>query len=259
MSENLLVIFVFVFGTVIGSFLNVIIYRLPREKSIVFPPSSCPACGYKIKWYENIPIISYVFLKGRCRNCKTKISIRYPFVESITGLFAVFTYLKWGLSVESIFYFVFICLIISIIFIDFDFKIIPDELNLIGFLSGVLFSFFREDFSLLDAILGAVLGAGFLYLVAYLYFKLKGIEGLGLGDVKMLAFVGTYLGWFGSLFTIFFGSVLGAVFGLVFSLLKKKKYEGQLEIPFGPFLGVASLIYIFFGEKIKQFYFGGMG
>ncbi|NPA52779.1 MAG: prepilin peptidase [Aquificae bacterium] len=258
MNETFLLIVIFVFGTMIGSFLNVVIYRLPRGKSVVFPSSHCTSCGYKIKWYENIPVFSYIFLKGRCKNCKTPISMRYPLIEVLTGFSAVAVYLKSGFSIESVFYFIFLCLIISIIFIDIDFRIIPDELNLIGFLTGLTFSLFREDFSILDAVIGSVVGAGFLYVVAYLYLKLRGIEGLGLGDVKMLAFVGTYLGWFGSLFTIFFGSVLGVLLGVGISLLKKKKYEGQLEIPFGPFLGVASVVYLFFGEKIKDFYFGGM-
>ncbi len=259
MNEDFLLIITFIFGSIIGSFLNVVIYRIPREKSIVFPSSSCPSCGYKIKWYENIPVLSFLILKGKCKNCNEPISIRYPLVEILTGISAVLVYIKWNFGLEFIFYFLFICLIISIIFIDIDFRIIPDELNLIGFISGIVFSFIRNDFSILDAVLGAITGAGFLYLVGYLYLKFRGIEGLGLGDVKMLAFVGTYVGWFGSLFTIFFGSVLGVFVGVALSLIRKKKYEGQLEIPFGPFLGIAAVIYLFFGEKIKDFYFGGIG
>ncbi len=257
MNDTLLIPIIFIFGSIIGSFLNVVIYRLPREKSIVYPPSSCPSCRYKIKWYENIPIISYLFLRGKCRQCKAKIPLRYPFVEFITGLGAVFIYIKWGLTLDSLFYFIFLSLIIAIIFIDIDFKIIPDELNLIGFISGIIFSFFRNDFSFVDAVLGSIVGAGFLFLTGYLYMKLRKIEGLGMGDVKMMAFVGAYLGLFGSLFTIFFGSLLGAVVGITLSLLKEGKYQGTLEIPFGPFLGISAIIYMFFGDYIKQIYFGG--
>ncbi len=247
----------FLFGTIIGSFLNVLIYRLPRNKSIVYPPSSCPNCGHRIKWYENIPILSYIFLKGKCSNCGTEISLRYPIVELLTGIFASISYIKWGLSIDAVFSFIFICLIIVIIFIDIDFKIIPDEINLVGFIIGIIYSFFRVDFSFVDALLGSLVGAGLLFSIAYFYLKVKKVEGLGFGDVKMLAFVGTYLGWFGSLFTIFFGSLLGAIVGIGYSLIKSGKYQGKLEIPFGPFLGIASLIYLFFGEEIKRLYFGG--
>ncbi len=256
MMDVYIIVF-FIFGTIIGSFLNVVIYRLPREKSIISPPSSCPECGKKIRWYENIPIISYIFLRGKCSSCGTRISLRYPFVEFLTGIFSSLTYVKWGLSLDTFFCFIFLSLIIAVIFIDIDFKIIPDEINLLGFISGIIYSFFRTDFSILDSIIGAFVGAGFLFLIAYFYLKVKKIEGLGFGDVKLLAFVGTYLGWFGSLFTIFFGSLLGAIVGIGYSLLSKGKYEGKLEIPFGPFLGIAAVIYLFFGEDIRRFYFGG--
>jgi leader peptidase (prepilin peptidase)/N-methyltransferase len=254
--EILYFIGIFIFGTAIGSFLNVVIYRLPREKSIVHPPSSCPNCGYKIKWYENIPVISYLFLKGKCKNCNTSISVRYPLVEFLTGILFSFSYLKYGISIDLIFSFIFLSLIIALSFIDFDFKIIPDEINLIGFISGLIYSFFRTDFSLIDALIGAIIGAGFLWIIAFLYLKLRGIEGLGMGDVKLLAFFGTYLGWFGSLFVIFFGSLIGAIFGITSAYLTKTENKAVYEIPFGPFLSIAAVIYMFFGEYIKKFYFG---
>ena len=246
----------FIFGTVIGSFLNVVIYRLPREKSLISPPSSCPNCGHKIKWYENIPIISYIFLKGKCSKCKYPISPRYPFVEFITGVLYSLTYLKFGISIDLIFSLIFVSLVIALTFIDFDFKIIPDEINLIGFISGIIYSFLRQDFSVVDALIGAVVGAGFLWLIAFLYLKYRGIEGLGMGDVKLLAFFGTYFGWFGSLFIIFFGSLVGAVIGILSAYLSKAEDKSTYEIPFGPFLSLAAVIYLFFGESIKQFYFG---
>ncbi len=257
MDNNLLIaIFIFAFGAIIGSFLNVLIYRLPRDMSIVFPSSHCPKCGHKIRWYENIPIASYVALRGRCSKCKTPISLRYPIVEFLTGISASISYLKWGLTIDFAFNFVFLALVIAISFIDLDFKIIPDELNLIGFLSGLIYAGIRVDFSVIDALLGSFVGAGFLFAIAYLYLKFRGIEGLGMGDVKLLAFLGTYLGWFGSLFVIFFGSLLGVIAGLTLAYLNKSEDKAKFEIPFGPYLSIAGVIYLFFGDIIKSWYFG---
>ena len=257
--ETALYIAFFIFGTIIGSFLNVLIYRLPRGRSIVKPAFSfCPECGKNIKWYDNIPVISYLILKGKCRNCGAKISLRYFVVELITGIASVLSYMKTGLSVEYIFIFIFLSLMIAITFIDIDFKIIPDELNLSGFLTGIVYTFFREDFTLLDGLLGAVTGAGFLWAIAYLYMRFRGIEGLGMGDVKMMAFVGMYVGWFGALFTIFVGSFLGALVGGLSAYLLKAEDKGRFEIPFGPFLAFAAVVYIFFGDVVKDWYLGGM-
>jgi len=139
MMDVYIIVF-FIFGTIIGSFLNVVIYRLPREKSIISPSSSCPKCDKKIRWYENIPIISYIFLRGKCSSCGAKISFRYPFVEFLTGVFSSLAYIKWGLTFDTLFCFIFLSLIIAVIFIDIDFKIIPDEINLLGFVSGVIYS-----------------------------------------------------------------------------------------------------------------------
>ncbi|WP_457627726.1 prepilin peptidase [Persephonella sp.] len=250
----------FVFGAIIGSFLNVLIYRLPRGKSPLKPAFSfCPSCGSPIKWYDNIPLLSYLILRGKCRNCGGKIGFRYFFVELLTGVASVVSYLKTGLSYEYIFVFGFLAIIIAITFIDVDFKIIPDQLNLAGFVLGVIYTFIRDDFTILDGIIGAVVGAGFLWGIAYIYLKTRGIEGLGMGDVKMMAFVGMYLGWFGALFTIFFGSLIGAVVGIVAAYLSRSEDKGRFEIPFGPFLALAAVIYMFFGDTIKGWYFGGMG
>ena len=245
-----------ILGCIVGSFLNVVIYRFPRGKSVVRPRSYSVSCGHQIRWYENIPIVSYILLKGKCSSCGEKISLRYPFVEFLTGLAAVAAYLKWGLTVDFIFNFLFLAILIAITFIDIDFKIIPDELNLIGFILGIIYSFFRPDYTVIDALLGATVGAGFLFLIGYLYFKIKDIEGLGFGDVKLMASVGTYLGWFGSLFTIFFGSLVGAVVGITVAYLKREKDKGKYEIPFGPFLALGAVVYLFFGDKIREWYFG---
>ena len=247
----------FIFGTIIGSFINVVIYRLPRKGSILRPAFSfCPNCGTTIKWYDNIPIVSYFLLKGRCRVCKNPISKRYPFVEFITGIASVLSLWEAGLSIDYLFIFLFLAILIAITFIDLDFKIIPDELNLTGFILGLIYSFFRKDFTPVDAILGATVGAGILWLIAYSYEKFRGIEGLGFGDVKMMAFVGTYVGWFGSLFTIFFGSLIGAVVGISLAYLNKTEDKGRFEIPFGPFLALGAFVYIFWGDIIKNWYLG---
>ncbi|NPA57816.1 MAG: prepilin peptidase [Aquificae bacterium] len=259
MEDFFLPLAFFIFGTIIGSFLNVLIYRLPRDKSPLKPAFSfCPSCGSQVKWYDNIPVISYIVLKGKCRNCGSSIGIRYPLVELLTGVASVLAYLKTGLSIDYIFVFGFLAVMIAITFIDLEFRIIPDVLNLAGFLMGAVYTFFREDFTLLDGIIGAVVGAGLLWGIAYLYLKFRGIEGLGMGDVKMMAFVGMYLGWFGALFTIFVGSLLGAVVGVAAVYLSRSEEKGRFEIPFGPFLAFASVIYLFFGEQIKNWYLGGM-
>ena len=256
---NILIILgVFIFGLIIGSFLNVVIYRLPRRKSIVYPPSECPSCNTKIKFYDNIPVISYLILGGKCRTCKTKIPIRYPIIELLTGISAVLVYLKWGLSIDFAFMFLYIALMIALSVIDLDFKIIPDEINFVGAVSGFIYAFFRQDLSVLDALLGAIVGSGLLFLVGYLYLKFRKIEGLGLGDVKLMIFIGTYVGWFGALFTIFIGSLLGAVVGILYTSIFKVGDKRSFQLPFGPFLAFASIIYIFFGEAIKSWYLGGM-
>ena len=257
MIDFFFIVFAFAFGAVIGSFLNVVIYRLPRNKSLISPPSHCPKCGHQIRWYENIPIISYLFLRGKCSQCKTRISSRYPFVEFLTGIASVGSFLKFGISMDYFFIFLFLSLMIALSFIDFDLQIIPDEINLIGFVSGIIYAYFRTDFTVLDSIIGAVVGAGFLFLVGYLYFKFRKIEGLGFGDVKLMAFVGSYTGWFGALFTIFAGSLFGAIIGITYSFLKKEENKGTFQIPFGPFLATAAVIYIFYGEQIRKWYLGG--
>lgn len=261
MAEILKVFAVFLFGLSVGSFLNVVIYRMPRQISIVYPPSTCPVCKNRIRWYDNIPVVSYILLRGKCRFCGNKIGIKYPLVEILTGLSAIAVYLKFGFDLDFLFYFYFVASMIALSFIDLEFKIIPDQINFSGLFVGLIFSVVNSIKTqslemIVYAFVGAAVGAGFLYLVAFLYLKYRGIEGLGMGDVKLMAFIGAYTGWFGALFTIFFGSLVGAIVGIsVIKLLKKDYYY---EIPFGPFLAAGGLVYLFFGEYIKQFYFGGV-
>ena len=259
--EIIKIIAIFIFGASIGSFLNVVIYRLPRDMSIVYPPSTCPVCKNRIKWYDNIPIVSYLILKGKCRFCAAKISARYPLVEFITGLMAVSTYLKFGFGIDFVFMFYFVACMIALTFIDLDFKIIPDEINFSGLFMGFIYAGYKAysvgDLQpLIQALIGALVGAGFLYALALFYLKVRNIEALGFGDVKLLAFIGSYVGWFGALFTIFFGSLLGLLGSFFFMKMYKTEDLFKLEIPFGPFLAIAGIIYLFFGEWIYKFYFG---
>lgn len=261
MAEILKIFAVFLLGLSVGSFLNVVIYRMPRDISVVYPPSTCPECKNRIKWFDNIPVISYLLLGGRCRFCGSKISLKYPAVEVLTGISAVLLYLKFGFDLEFLFYFYFVASMIALSFIDLEFKIIPDQINFGGLFVGLVFAVvnsikYQTIEPAVSAVIGAAVGAGFLYLVAYLYLKYRGIEGLGMGDVKLMAFIGAYTGWFGSMFTIFFGSLTGAVAGIAVINLLKKDYH--YEIPFGPFLAMGGMIYLFFGEYIRQFYLGGV-
>jgi leader peptidase (prepilin peptidase)/N-methyltransferase len=256
-EEIFSLIFAFIFGTIIGSFLNVLIYRLPRGKSPLKPLFSfCPNCGNQIKWYDNIPIISYILLKGKCRYCEAPISLKYPIVETLTGFASVLTYLKVGFSIDYIFLFFFFCAMITLSFIDFEFKIIPDEINYTGFIVGIIYSFFRTDgFTPLDAFVGAFVGAGFLLIIKFIYEKFKGIEALGWGDIKLLLFIGSFTGWFGALFTVFVGSVLATLISLLDLYLSKKNEDFKTyELAFGPYLAIAGSIYVLIGEVINKLY-----
>jgi len=239
----------FTFGAIVGSFLNVCIYRLPREKSILRPPSSCPSCEKPIKFYDNIPIISYLLLKGKCRQCGTHISIRYPIVEFITALLFFVLYKKTGLSFELFVYILFVSLLIAISFIDFDFKIIPDVLSIGGLIAGFLLSFFRKPFFLYqDSLYGILLGGGILFAIAYGYQLLRKREGMGGGDIKLLGMIGAFCGIKGVIFSLMAGSLLGTAVGIPMMLIKGE--DAKYAIPFGPFLSLGALIFLFFGDAI---------
>jgi len=256
-DEIISILVAFIFGTIIGSFLNVLIYRLPRGKSPLKPIFSfCPSCEKKIEWYDNIPIISYIILKGKCRHCGAKISIQYPLVEFLTGFASVLAYLKVGFSVDYLFLLFFFSAMITLSFIDFEFKIIPDEINYTGFAVGLIYSFVRSDnFTPLDAIIGAMFGAGFLLIIKILYEKYKGIEALGWGDIKLLLFIGSFTGWFGALFTIFVGSLLATLISLLDLYLNKKNEDFKnYELAFGPYLAIAGSIYMLMGDVIIKYY-----
>ena len=246
-------IFVFIFGACIGSFLNVCIYRIPENNSIVTPGSFCPVCKQSIPFYCNIPILSYVFLKGRCKFCHNPISIRYPFIETLTGIFAVLLFYKFGIGLTMVYWFVFISVLITISFIDIDHQIIPDIISLPGILIFASSFYFLPEMTIKDTILGIFAGGGSLYAVAFLYFLIKKQEGMGGGDIKLLAMIGAATGIKGVFFIIFAGSLLGTFFGILI-MVYTRIADSKLKIPFGPFLAMGAILYIFFGEQLIQWY-----
>jgi leader peptidase (prepilin peptidase)/N-methyltransferase len=233
---------IFLFGLTFGSFLNVVIYRVPREQSIVFPSSACPTCQKEIKAYDNIPVLSWLRLGGRCRNCREPINPRYPAVELIVATLFLSCYWRFGLSLLTLKYCIFSFLITGLIFIDAEHKLLPDVLTLPGLAAGLVFSWFVPVYDLLaellpsyfhpgrghvlnwhllslgDAALGAMVGAAFIFGVGFIYLHARGVEGMGLGDVKLMAMVGAFLGMRLTVFTIFAASLLGTGFGIMLML-----------------------------------------
>ncbi|HAR96546.1 MAG TPA: prepilin peptidase [Deltaproteobacteria bacterium] len=257
MTGVLPTILVFIFGVIIGSFLNVCIYRLPRNLSIVRPPSSCPSCGEPIHGYDNIPILSYLLLKGRCRDCGGAISIRYLAIEFMTGVFFVMLLWLFGLSIELAIYMLFVSLLIVISFIDLEFTIIPDILSVGGLVAGLAISFFRPDFGIIDAILGVLLGGGVLWAIAFFYELLRKREGMGGGDIKLLGMIGAFCGIQGVIFTLIAGSFMGALVGIPLTF---KKQEGMTyALPFGPFLSFGAFVYIIAGDPLVRALNGFLG
>jgi leader peptidase (prepilin peptidase)/N-methyltransferase len=270
-SENsaLLYIFAFIFGSVVGSFLNVCIYRLPREESIVFPASHCPSCGKGIRFYHNIPIFGYLALGGKCADCGSHISPLYPLVEALAGFMAVAVLAKFGLTLDAAFYLALIYALIVITFIDLQHMIIPNVITIPGILVGLVFGALSTDWAasralmervgysldgflvllnevpFLDSVFGLLIGGGVLFLIAFLYVALRKREGMGMGDVKLLAMLGAFLGWEGVVFIMLVSSLIGTAAGLI--LIFRKKENLRYAIPFGPFLSLAAVIYIFTG------------
>jgi leader peptidase (prepilin peptidase)/N-methyltransferase len=246
----LIPIIVFVFGAVIGSFLNVCIYRIPRSKSIVKPNSFCPNCEKPIKFYDNIPIVSYILLGGKCRHCGAKISMRYPFVELMTAVIFLMCYHRWGLSYESFIQMFFVSLLIVISVIDYDFQIIPDILSIGGLVLGLLIAIVRPGFQFMDAFYGVLIGGGVLFVIAYGYQLIMKREGMGGGDIKLLAMIGAFTGLKGVIFSLIGGSIIGTLVGIPLMLIKKE--NTKYAIPFGPFLSLAAFLYLFIGTNIAQ-------
>jgi leader peptidase (prepilin peptidase)/N-methyltransferase len=246
-------IFIFIFGLCIGSFLNVCIYRLPESKSIVHPRSMCPKCETLIASYDNIPILSYIVLGGKCRHCKAPISLRYPVIEFLSGMFAVGVALKYGITFEALIYYIFIAALLVITFSDIDHQIIPDVITLPGIPIFFVAGFALSQITVVQSLLGILVGGGSLFLVAWLYHLVTKKEGMGGGDIKLLAMMGAVIGWQGVLFTIFVASAVGTISGLL--LMLKAGKSMKLAIPFGPFLALGGTAYILFGPQLIAWYF----
>ncbi len=256
----LLPVFSFIFGALVGSFLNVVILRLPSPgDSIVFPASHCPKCKTAIHWYDNFPILSFFLLRGRCRSCKEAISWQYPLVELCMALLSTAIFYRFFLpflfnvnssQLVAVFlgYFIFCAALLAVFFIDLHHQIIPDVISLPGIVLGFAFSFVNPLVPWTDSAIGLLVGGGSLYAVALGYYLIAKKEGMGGGDIKLLAMIGAFLGWQSLPFVIFCSSLLGSIIGIG-AMIKQKK-GGKTIIPYGPFLAVAGLLYLFFQEEI---------
>ncbi|TAN59749.1 prepilin peptidase [bacterium] len=252
MTGNIILIVPFIFGAVVGSFLNVCIHRIPLGISVVSPPSRCPECKRHVPFYLNVPIISYFIIGGKCAFCRAPLSIKYPVVEALTGFFLAALFAKFGPGAELFVYFTFVSALIVITFIDLDLQIIPDVISLPGIVIGFVASFFLPWPGAVNSAIGIIGGGGVLLLVALVYLKLTGTDGMGGGDVKLLAMIGAFLGWKGALLTLFAGSLIGALAGGVVILTSGK--SSKHPIPFGPFLAAGALIHLFFGDALIRWY-----
>lgn len=281
MYEKLIFIFScasFCFGAVIASFLNVVIYRVPIGGSIVTPPSHCPKCNSSIKWWQNIPVLSYLFLRGKCANCKERISLRYPFVEFLGGVLFLASFMhivpSYGFTIYSLLmlalYWIWISLMIVGTFIDFDYKLLPDFVTVGGMILGIIYSLamiFSSKFvlstsyfaPLLVSLLGLVVGFGLLWIIRFIGSKAFKREAMGMGDVFLMGAIGAIFGPIAVLFTIVFSSFLGAFFGLIGVIAGSKRLGSFAEIPFGPYICGACLLWMFKGPEICSWYLSLIG
>lgn len=243
----------FILGSIIGSFLNVCIYRIPAGLSVVSPRSRCPYCEAPISWYQNVPIFSYLALRGRCATCGIKISPRYALVEMFTGLLFSLVLWSFGLSPATLIYWVFCAGLVVITFIDLDHQIIPDVISLPGILVGFVGSFFVPWLGWFDSLLGVLLGGGLLLTIAWGYMFLTKREGMGGGDIKLLAMIGAFMGWKAIFPVIFISSMVGTLVGVPLMLFKRG--DVRLAIPFGPFLSLGALVFLLWGPLLVRWYF----
>ncbi|HWP23047.1 MAG TPA: A24 family peptidase [Candidatus Binatia bacterium] len=252
----------FIFGSIIGSFLNVCISRIPNGESVISPPSHCPKCRAAISFYDNVPLISYWILRGRCRACGERISPRYLIVELLTAGLALALFDRFGFGFAFFVNLIFVGALVVISFIDLDVRIVPDVISLPGIALGLVLSvvgyfLVRSEPNMLptplSSLLGVLTGGGFLLLTAWIYEKFTGVEGMGGGDIKLLAMIGAFQGWPSIPLTLFFASLVGSIVGI--ALMLATGAGRRLALPFAPFLCSGALIFVLFGEQIIQFYF----
>ncbi len=235
-----------------GSFLNVVILRVPLRQSIVSPGSRCPKCHQPIRFYDNIPILSYMILWGRCRDCATYVSWRYPLIEFISGCLSLGLYCKFGFSPLYLIFFAFCASMLVVFWIDLDHMIIPNSISLSGLIIGLIASIFEiiPGITWKMSLIGALFGALVLYIPATVYEKIRGVEGLGGGDIKLLAMIGAFCGPYGVLFVLLVSSLIGSLAGIVHILFRGGSSTSQ--IPYGPFLASAAIFYVFVGQPLIQ-------
>jgi leader peptidase (prepilin peptidase)/N-methyltransferase len=238
-------------GLAVGSFLNVCIHRIPRSQSLVRPPSRCPACEYQLRWFDNIPVASYAAILGRCRKCRTRISIRYPLVELATMALFVVHGEVFGWSALLVPRLLFVCAMVVLFAIDLEHHLLPNVITLPGIAIGLISSTVLPP-GLVDALLGVALGGGVLWLIGEAYYRFSGYEGMGGGDVKMLAMIGAFLGWKLVLITLVLSSVAGSLIGLFVILIKRGGLKYAL--PYGTFLALGALTASLAGERIVNWY-----
>ena len=248
------IILIFVLGLIVGSFSNVCIYRIPKNKSVIYPASHCPKCHTTIKPVDNIPVVSYVLLKGRCRNCKKKISIQYPIVELLTGIIYLITYLIYGLTMQYLVYIILASALIIIAFIDLNEQIVPDLICLPGIGIGLILSFFVPFMSFINSASGVLVGGGIILIIALVGSMIFKKEAMGGGDVKLAAMIGAFLGWRYIIISLFLGFFLGALTGIILMIAKIKSREDM--VPFGPFIVLGTFITLLWGEQIISWYLG---
>jgi len=267
----------FCFGASLGSFLNVCIYRIPADESVVSPGSRCPGCRTPIAWYDNVPVLSWMVLGGRCRRCHASIAARYPFVEAATGGLALLALWRFGATPAAAVAFAFTAALLLITFIDFDHFFIPDEVSLPGVLVGLCVSALPGGIGLADSAIGAAVGGGILWLVAWSYERTTGTEGMGLGDVKLLAMIGAFLGWQAIPVILIVASMGGSVAGVVVIFGRRgrrqmarvgrtlgwhavptfaRRAARRTAIPFGPFLALGAIVALYVPQVTLPFHFG---
>lgn len=253
MPQTVWLLYALLMGLCIGSFLNVVIYRLPLGQSLVSPGSRCPKCGYELRWFDNVPVLSWVTLAGKCRQCRAPISAQYPIVELVTGL--LFVLVAWLTPVEPLLFsrLILVAILVALFGIDLEHQILPNSITLPGILVGLMFSTIAPP-GLKDALIGTVLGAAILYGIAAAYYAVRREEGLGMGDVKMLAMIGAFLGWKAVLVTLVLSSFSGAAIGV--GLIAAQRGGMKLALPFGTFLALGALAAMLVGDPLIAWYAG---
>ena len=246
-------VFAALFGMIIGSFLNVLIYRLPRQSSVVTGRSKCPHCSKQIRWFDNVPVLSYLLLAGRCRQCRKRISGLYPVVELVSAAAALLAVYSFGVTVKALWIYVFLAVLLVITVIDWHHRIIPDVLSIGGVLFGWVGSIVCLDIGLVESFIGSLVGGGLLLAIALFYRAVRKIDGMGGGDVKLMAMIGAFLGWQMVFPVLFIASLLGSVYGL---FLMTRGGTGKTAVAFGSFLAPSAIVVLLVGQRLWSLYLG---